>query len=248
MHFNTDTIWILFIVFFSTLVRSTFGFGNALVAMPLLVVIVGLKTATPLVAMVACTIAITILLRNWRHVQIVSAWRLILSTIVGIPLGLLFLKEMYEEWLKLILGIVIIGFSAYYFIKPQIWKLKDDKSAYLFGFIAGVIGGAYNTNGPLIVIYGSLRRWAPLTFRATLQGYFLPTSLLILLGHGTAGLWTRSVLQYFFLSLPVVFLSIWLGGRLHHSIPEGKFDRYVHALLILIGMFLLIQTLSNHVP
>ena len=41
-----------------------------------------------------------------------------------------------------------------------------------FGFFAGILGGAYNTNGPPVVIYGSLRKWSPATFRATLQGYF----------------------------------------------------------------------------
>lgn len=245
MQFNSHVIWVLSIVFFSTFIRSTFGFGDALIAMPLMAMTVGIKTATPLVAMIASTIALTILLRNWRSVQIKSAWRLIVSTLAGIPLGLLLLKGMYDECLKLILAAVIVGFSAYELIKPQILVFKGEKSAYFFGFVAGILGGAYNTNGPLVVIYGSLRRWSPESFRATLQGYFFPTGLLILLGHCSAGLWTHSVLKYYVVALPVVLLSIWIGGRLHRSIPRGKFDRYIHLLLILIGLFLFIRTINK---
>ena len=245
MQFDSHVIWVLSIVCFSTSIRSTFGFGDALIAMPLMAMIVGMKTATPLVAMIACTIALTILLRNWRSVQIKSAWRLIISTLAGIPLGLCLLKGMYDECLKLILAAVIVGFSAYELIKPRILVFKGEKSAYFFGFVAGILGGAYNTNGPLVVIYGSLRRWSPESFRATLQGYFFPTGLLILLGHCSAGLWTYSVLKYYVLALPVVLFSIWIGGRLHRSIPMGKFDRYIHVLLILIGLFLFIRTITD---
>lgn len=242
MTFDSVTIYILVIFLFSTFVRSTFGFGDALIAMPLLALFVDMKIATPLVAMVACTIAMTILIRQWRHVRFRSAWRLIVSTILGIPIGLIYLRGSHENLLKLILAIVITGFSVYQLLKPQFLKLKSEGSAFVFGFFAGILGGAYNTNGPLIVIYGSLRRWPPETFRATLQGYFFLTGVLLLTGHATAGLWTPVVLKTYLIILPVVLFSIWLGGKLHHSIPAGRFDKAIHILLICIGLFLGIRT------
>ena len=66
MDFNLYILPVLSILFLATLVRSTFGFGEALVAMPLLVNIVDFKTATPLVAMIACTISVAIIIFN-RH-------------------------------------------------------------------------------------------------------------------------------------------------------------------------------------
>lgn len=53
---------VLLILFLSTLVRSTFGFGDALVAMPLLALFIAIKTATPVVAIIAPTIAISLLI------------------------------------------------------------------------------------------------------------------------------------------------------------------------------------------
>ncbi len=242
MTLDMTTIFILLIFLFSTFIRSTFGFGDALIAMPLLALVVDMQTATPLVAMVACTIAMTILIRQWRHVQFRSAWRLIVSTMVGIPIGLIFLRGSHENLLKLTLAGVIVSFSIYQLLKPQFLKLKSEGSAFVFGFFAGILGGAYNTNGPLIVIYGSLLRWPPETFRATLQGYFFLTGILLLTGHASAGLWTPIVLRTYLIILPVVLISIWVGGKLHHAIPAGRFDKAIHILLICIGLFLGVRT------
>jgi hypothetical protein len=52
-------------------------------------------------------------------------------------------------------------------------------------------------NGPPLVIYGTLQRWSPQHFRATLQGYFLPASVLIMAGYWFAGLWTAAVTRYY---------------------------------------------------
>jgi hypothetical protein len=63
---------VLLILFISILVRSTFGFGDALVATPLLALIIPIKTATPVVAIIAPTIAISLLIKEWRHIDLKS--------------------------------------------------------------------------------------------------------------------------------------------------------------------------------
>lgn len=245
MNFELSTILVLSIVSFATLLRSTFGFADAMFAMPLLAIIIGLKTAAPLMAIVAMTISTSILIKNWRDVQIKSAWRLFISSLAGIPLGLWFLKGNYDVPMKLFLAAVIICFSTYSLIKPRLTAIKSENPAYIFGFFAGVLGGAYNTNGPPVVIYGSMRKWSPLAFRATLQGYFFMAGIFICLGHGFAGLWTHTVLSYYLFSLPLVFVFTFIGGWLNRSIPQGKFDRIIHSLLIAIGVFLLLQTVQG---
>jgi uncharacterized membrane protein YfcA len=239
---SLHTLAILGIVFLSILVRSTFGFGEALIAMPLLLLIIDLKTAAPFVAIIAGTGALIILVTNWHRVQFHSAWRLVVSSFAGIPLGLIFLKGTFEVTMKVVLAILIIIFSVYNLIKPKLWVLKNEKYSYGFGFVAGILGGAYNTAGPPIVIYGTMRQWDPGAFRATLQGYFLPTWLFIILGHGFSGLWTRSIWQLYLISLPVLLVAFFIGDRLNRSIPDEKFHRYIHILLAGIGIFLFIRT------
>lgn len=160
-----SSIWIvLAILFLSSFVRSAFGFGDALLAMPLLAMAVGIRTATPLVALIASTIALAILLGNWRQIRFAPAWRLIVSTLAGIPLGLWFLKGTYDTMLKLVLALVIIGFSGWSLLAHRHPTIKHERWAPVFGFAGGILGGAYNTNGPAVVIYGTLRHWPPLLF------------------------------------------------------------------------------------
>lgn len=240
---SPEIILSLIIIFFiSTFVRSSLGFGDALVAMPLLTLVVGLKTATPTVALVATTISITILVKNWKIADLKATFRLVLSSFIGIPVGLVLLKGVNEDFMKALLGAILILYGVYNLIKPQLKKISGSLGfTFLFGFIAGVLGGAYNTNGPPVVIYGTLRRWAPTHFRATMQGYLLPTGFLILLGHGLSGLWTTRVFQYYILSLPVVFLAIYVGGKTHKSMMQKHFDRYVNMALICMGAVLIIR-------
>jgi uncharacterized membrane protein YfcA len=232
------------IFFISTFVRSFLGFGDALVAMPLLTLVVGLKTATPAVALVATTIAITILAKNWKIADMKSTFRLVLSSLIGIPLGLVLLKGVNENFMKILLGVILILYALHNLLKPRFKKIGGHFGlAFLFGFIAGVLGGAYNTNGPPVVIYGTLRRWSPDHFRATMQSYLLPTGFLILVGHGLSGLWTTQVLRCYIFSLPVVFLAIFIGGKAHKALTQKNLDRFVYAALICLGVVLILRSM-----
>ena len=236
---------ILPIVFVATLTRSTFGFGDAMVGMPLLVMVIGLNTATPLVGLMGITASSTILIRHWRDVHFRSVWPLMVYTLIGIPIGILLLKGVYEDVMKTVLAMVIIIFSLYKLFKPKLFTLANDKLACIFGLAAGILGGAYNTNGPPVVIYGTLRRWNPEKFRATLQGYFFPTGSMIAIGHCIGGLWTKPVLVNYAISLPFILVAIFLGGRINRRIPKARFDNYIYVFLVILGACLLISTVRS---
>ncbi len=235
---------VLLIVFLAALVRSTFGFGDALVGMPLLALVTSLRIATPLMAFVGPTLAVLLLIKEWRRIDFRSAWRLILSTLAGIPFGLFFLKRVDERIVNLVLAAVIILFSVYSLVKPGRFRLKSERSAAAFGFTAGILGAAYNTNGPPVIFYGALRGWNPESFRATLQGYFLPTGGAILIGQGLAGLWTRPVVTTYLYALPSILIAVIAGTKLSRMIPAGKFNRYVYGLMLALGTVLLIKAIS----
>jgi uncharacterized membrane protein YfcA len=237
------TVWVLAVIFLATLIRSAFGFGEALVAVPLLALLIPVEVAAPLAVLVSSTVAAVIVLEDWHKVHLGSAWRLVLSTLFGVPLGLLMLTAVPGPVVKAVLAVVIIAFSAYCLARRTPLELQDDRLAWLFGFGAGVLGGAYGMNGPPLVIYGTLRRWSPEQFRATLQGYFLPASLVGMVGYWFAGLWVPTVTSYYLLCLPVAGASIVLGRVVNRRLAGDSFLRYVHIALIVIGVTLLIESM-----
>jgi len=231
------------IMFVASLIYFTFGFGNALVAMPFLSTLIGVRGAAPLVALCSPLIAGVILARHRRALDLRSVADLLGSSLLGVPVGLFALRGLDESVTKTVLALVLIGFAAYRLRGSSPGGVIDRRWAYPFGFAAGVLGALYNTNGPPVIVYGALRRWPPERFRASLQGFFLPSSFVIMLGHALGGLWTRQVLQLFALRLPLVVLSIFLGERLARRISARAFDRYVHYALIVIGLVLLGEAL-----
>jgi uncharacterized protein len=234
--------WVLAVIFFATLIRSAFGFGEALIAVPLLALFIPVEVAAPLAVLVSITVAAIVLLQDWHHVQVGSAWRLVLATLPGIPLGLLLLIALPEHVVKAILAVVIIAFSGYCLARQTPLELRNDRLAWLFGFGAGVLGGAYGMNGPPLVIYGTLRRWSAEHFRATLQGYFLPASLVGMGGYWLVGLWVSRVNRYYLLSLPVAVTAILVGRAVNRLLIGRPFILYVHVALLLIGTTLLVQS------
>jgi uncharacterized membrane protein YfcA len=242
MSAEHTTLSVLAVIGLATVIRSAFGFGEALVAVPLLALIIPVEVAAPLAVLVSVTVAGLVLLQDWREVHARSAGRLIFSTLFGIPFGLLLLTSVAEPVVKAVLAAVIISFSASRLVGRSRFELEDDRLAWLFGFGAGVLGGAYGMNGPPLVAYGALRRWSPERFRATLQGYFLPASLLGMAGYWAAGLWVPAVTRYYLTSLPVVLAATALGRILNRRMDGRRFLVYVHVGLVVIGGMLLIQS------
>jgi uncharacterized membrane protein YfcA len=232
------------IIFVAAFVRSALGFGDAVIAMPLLAMVIGLKTATPLVAFMGPTISIIILARSWRGGDMKSVARLIVASLLGIPLGIYGLARLPEEPLKIALGILILLYGVFGLARPGA-RIRNEKAwlPWLVGWTAGVLGGAYNTNGPPVVAYGMLRGWPPERFRATLQGYFLPTGLMILAGHGIAGMWTGEVFRFYLYSLPAIAIGVVLGGLVNRKLTHDLFAKFVYGFLAAMGAVLLVRTL-----
>lgn len=237
------TFSVLFVLALATLIRSAFGFGEALVAVPLLALILPIEVAAPVAALVSVTVAAVVLVQDWSELHARSAGWLVLSTFFGVPLGLLLLTRVVEPIVKAILACVIITFAGYSLLSRRRHVLGDDRFAWMFGFSAGVLGGAYGMNGPPLVIYGTLRGWSPRHFRATLQGYFLPASTAVMGGYWLAGLWTAEVNRYYLVSLPVVLVAIFVGRVINRRMHGSHFLLFVHLGLIAIGAILLMQAL-----
>jgi hypothetical protein len=244
---NATTVEVLGVVFLATLFRSAFGFGEALIAVPLLALFIPLKIAAPVAVLVSITIAAVVVVQDWRKIHVRSAGWLVGASLFGIPVGLLLLTSSHQKSVKIALAVFIIAFSAYSLVGRRPPELKNDSKAWLLGcgFVAGITGGAYGMNGPPLVIYGAMRRWSAQHFRATLQAYFLPASVIGMGGYWLAGLWVPAVTHYYLLCLPVLLPAVWLGRVVNHRLHGDAFLRYVYVGLAGIGVVLLVESVHR---
>ncbi len=235
---TTELLIIVAVVVSASFIRGALGFGDALFAMPLLALVLPTKAAAPLVALAAATTALVLLLRDWRHVVLRPATLLTGFGVLGVPFGAWMLRTGDDRLVKGLLACVVLGFSVWSLRRSGLVGLKNDRLAPVFGFAAGFLGGAYNTGGPPLVVFGTLRHWTPMQFRATLQTYSIVASGWVIAIHSLTGLVTRSTLTHFGIVAPLIVVASLAGRRLTNEIPADRFVRLVYAALIVVGLWL----------
>jgi uncharacterized membrane protein YfcA len=227
------------VIFLAVFVQSMSGFGLALVSMALLPGIVGIQVAAPLVALVGIPLEILLLLKYRSALNIHEVWPLIIASLFGIPLGIFVLKRVDEEIVLTILGIVITGYALYSLLEVKLPQMNHPTWAYGSGFLAGLLGGAYNTGGPPVIIYGNCRGWLPAEFKGNLQSFFLVVTLFVAAAHALSGNLTEVVWVDFLWAVPAIGLGFVAGTWLDRYLNPAVFRKVVLVLLVLLGLRLI---------
>jgi uncharacterized membrane protein YfcA len=228
------------VVFLGVFTQSLTGFGVALVSMALLPDLIGIRMASPLVALVSLTIEVVLLVRYHQSVELRPVLRITAASLVGIPLGIASLQFLDENLVLGILGLVVAGYALYALSGVRLPELKHPAWPYLAGLVGGFLGGAYNTSGPPVIIYGNCARWEPVQFKSNLQGYFLFSSLVVLGGHFLSHNLTAPVLQTYLRLLPVIGLAVVAGLLLDGRVSPQGFRRLVLVALVVMGIRLML--------
>ena len=202
---------IVAIVFMAALIQTISGFGFALIVMPLLVLTLGIQIAAPLVALTGCALYAVNLARHHQSVNIREVVRLSAAAALGIPIGVWAIQTVDGELVRRVLGALLIGYALYSMIRPHSASVISSKWGYPAGFLAGCLGGAYNTAGPPVIVYGDSQQWARNEFRSVLQALFLFNALFVIAAHAVAGHLTPTIGRYLFFTIPALAIGILAG-------------------------------------
>ncbi|MEJ5362409.1 MAG: sulfite exporter TauE/SafE family protein [Spirochaetota bacterium] len=229
------------IVFISAFVQAITSFGSALVSMSLLPFLFPMNFVTPLVALNGSCITALNFLRLHQHFDPKKIKPLIIGAIPGIPTGIYLLVNLPESIIKTTLALVIIGYAVYSLINTQSRFTINHKAGYTFGFVAGCLGGAFNTDGPPIVIYITSQNWSKDEMNISLSSYFLFSGLTLVTMHTIGGLLTKQVVHSFILLFPAILTGFFVGSNVYNKIDQLMFKKIVLLLLIVISLLLIIK-------
>ena len=101
--------------------------------------------------------------------------------------------------------------------------------------MGGLLGGAFNTSGPPVVMYGTARCWSKDIFRATLQVYFLLTGLLAVALYISTGIVNQTSLGWTLLGIPVMVIGSGIGQVAASRISPDLFRKLVLVGLAILG-------------
>ncbi|MBI5300957.1 MAG: sulfite exporter TauE/SafE family protein [Chloroflexi bacterium] len=238
---DVSSLIVFTVVLLATFTQSLTGFGSGLVTMAFLPAVIGIRSASPLVALFAGTLEAILFWRFRGSINLRALWRLMIGAVIGIPLGILGARFINERVVLAILGSVLVAYPLYAFFTPKLPRLPEGKLTFGFGVIAGMLGGAYNTSGPAVIIYGDSRAWSPAEFKANLQMFFLLNDAVTIASHALSGNMTPFVLQNYLQILPAIAVGMLAGFHAERWINPVRFRQLVLALLILLGVRMMLM-------
>lgn len=235
----TPVIYIIFL--FGAFVRAFFGFGEALITTPLLLLVAyNLHNGIAIIGIMGLILALPGAVRNFRAIDRNLLVNLFTGSIVGVPLGLLFVHYGSLNALKWFTGIFLICYAIFNLFGFGFTKSRIKIPRFIVGFISGFLGGAINTHGAPVAIYGNLSKWSLQYTRANLQTYFAVVGFFIVIGQGVSGFWNATVLQTILLLIPgFIGISILVEWLLTKINPQ-KFNHLLYIFLLISGCLLFI--------
>lgn len=217
------------------------GFGSVLLSLPLLALFLEPKTAIPLLALVGLLLTMLLLFPLWKDLEGRRVLPLLLGAAPGVPLGVFILKVLNGPVILAVIGTVLVLYALYGLVSRGTKKELGKGWAYMTGFISGCFGGAFSASGPPVIVYITLQPWSKELIKATLQGYYLFSGLLVVCSQSLTGLLTEEVWRLFVQSLPALIVGTYSGHFFFGKVREDLYRRVILLLLLCLGVFTIIR-------
>ncbi len=220
-------------------IQGLTGFGSALVAIPLLTLIMDIKAAVPLCILNGLVITIYLAVHLRHHLDRGKILPLILGSVPGVVVGATLLKRVDSNLLRICIGLLLISYSLYnLFISPRSPGLAH-YWGYVAGFLTGAVGAALSAGGPPAIVYSTLTGWSKEEIRATLSGFFVANGIVTACVHALTGVSTAATARIFLMTAPFVLLGTVIGSHVTSRIEPRIYLRIIYSLLVVMGCMLI---------
>lgn len=235
----------LILILLANIVQGITGFAGTILAMPLSIFLVDLSTSKPILNVLGVFSGIYVCIVSHNKIKFKLIFRILIIMSIGMFLGFFIVDKLrdYEKIQYKILGafILIIGFNNIF--KPfSKFKLKENSLVYdVILFFAGIFHGMFVTGGPLLVLYLSNKTKDKTEFRATISFIWIVLNSIILLQNIKSGLFVEKTLILTAFSIPIIFLSMFIGNLIHKKISQEFFMKLTNILLVISGLSLFLK-------
>ena len=191
------------------------GFGYGLIAVPLLSLIVPVKTAVAIQFPFSILLVLYNAVRFGHKLEWLDLKPLFIGAAIAIPLGAVSLHWFPEPVMKRTLALFII-----FTVVSRRVAFKQDvlqrftttfKGGFFLGFISGWFTGAYTTGGPPAVIYATGRFSDMDKAKGVMGVYFLVSDILLAMLFIFSNVMTTQTLKVSLVYTPAVLLGLVSG-------------------------------------
>ena len=222
--------------------KGGFGGGMAIAGVPILSLSVDPVTAAGILLPILCCMDLMSLKGFWEQWDKALIKRMVPPVIVGILLGALTFSYFNESAIRLLLGIMTVLFTLNYWLKTS--KEKSAKTpgkaaSHFWSAMGGYTSFVAHAGGPPINMYMLSLRLSKTMYQGTLVLLFTIINYTKLPLYFFLGQLSAPNLMTSLTLIPLAFVGVYLGLRLHHMISEALFYRIAYIALFLTGLKLL---------
>ena len=142
--------------FLGAFVQASTGFGYALIAMPLMALLLPMASCSAISAVTIVVIGLQMSLKLRAHLKVGTILVPMLCCFASINAGLYFLSRFDELLLRLILSVLLVGVTTVSFLMRRT-KVKRMYGRWPFavaaGLLTGLSAGMFNVVGPFLMLY-----------------------------------------------------------------------------------------------
>lgn len=242
--FDVNLILAMFIGFISTLIQSLTGFGLAIVATPLFLMVYDVKEVIILLKLICSVINVVFLCTLFKHVDWKFFKILFIASLFSQPLGLWIFQVAPNDLLKIGLSILILVFLLFMNVKHIAIKETVFKTSVV-GFLSGILTIATSMGGPPLILYLANTARDKVSLRATCIAFFTfsnITSLLVFLWGDVDLSFSLSQMVYL---LPACFVGLWVGNKIFFHLSQQMFKRIIFVMLLFSALYTLYSSFAN---
>ncbi|WOD07612.1 sulfite exporter TauE/SafE family protein [Marinomonas sp. GJ51-6] len=239
--------WLLILLIaFAVLITgiSKGGFSGAfgVIAVPLISLQTSPTLAAAIMLPILCIMDILTVQKFWKKWNTEQLIKCIPAAIVGIIIGGLTASWFSVEWLKIMVGIIAIGFTI------NSWPRKNKSSQLkplntLAGKFWCALGGftsfIAHAGGPPMSVYLLRTQLEKTQYVATAAVIFAVVNYVKLIPYGLLGQLNTTNILLSLSFTPVAYLGVQLGAWLHYKIPTERFFKFIYFFLFLTGVKLI---------
>jgi len=227
-------------IFTGFFIQTLIGFAGALIALPILLLVLGLQDAIAYISIFYFFSSVYLIAQEWKLIDKKIILKLAFATILGVGLGIWVLAHGKPLFLKKALGVFILLYVSYtIYAKDKVFK--QSKLTFLFGLAGGFFSGLFSTGGPLYVIIVKDSSVTMQSFRATMFGILGLITAVRIPTLYSAGILNVEQLGYSLYIMPFFILAIYLGKKAYAKLNEVVLKQGVLALLFLSGIMLVFK-------
>ena len=248
---KTDFIILLFCAI-AAILHGMSGFGFPMLSTAAVAMLYPLSTAVALV-LIPCLLLNIYMLRGDATQSIFSSlygyckkyWGLIFSALIGSYLGVSLLLILNEGYLKLAMGVLILLYVADQFRQRPLQISASLKNMLIFGFLAGVIGGATNAMAPFLMMYLLSTQHSKTDIVVISNLNFIISKLIQLaVLFPVIQQFNHIQLQVLALICLISVAMVYVGSQIRKNISQAVFKQIVFTLLGLMAIYAIAQGLS----